>query len=138
MTLLFVGVALLLFVFGTVALWALYMILKKKDVTSEPVEADENPRQRTMLKKARTACGEIACCKCKHWDLDAGQAAIMQNPNFVQAARQLSPNRMGRRAEDNGPPALPLALDTWELIGACGISSIGVHATDKCESFEKA
>jgi hypothetical protein len=104
----------------------------------QPMNTDpESQRQEHLLAKARKACGTKACCKCKNWDLDSGRAAIMQNPAFAMAARQLSPNRMGRKADDPKVNALPIAVDTWELFGVCGLENIGRHAIDVCDSFEK-
>lgn len=133
------GIVFLLFVLAGLAIWMLLEQLKKGFQQSNPEELEDadNEHSRRLLAKARRTCGAKACCKCTHWDLDSGQTAIAQNPNFLIAAQRLSPSRMGRSADDDSPRALPLALDKWELFGACAVENSVRHAIDKCPSFQK-
>jgi hypothetical protein len=122
--------------FGGLGVFALQKVLSK--AATLPVQTDPaTQRQQYVLEKAKQSCASRACCKCKHWDIDAGRAAITQNPAFAIAAQTLSPNRMGRSAEDVTPLSLPIAVDTWELIGVCGLENVGRHAIDQCEQFTK-
>lgn len=102
-----------------------------------PVASDpQTQRQEHLLAKARKVCSAKACCNCKHWDMDAGRDVMLKNPTFMLAARHLSPNVMGRKADDSQPKPLPHALDTWELFGACEVEENIRHAIDVCPAFE--
>jgi hypothetical protein len=114
------------------------------------VQDDIDPahrKRRLLVQNARKIIGtKNACCNCKWWDHEGGQASIAQtNPVFRVAAQHVLPNTMGRVVEydENGkeiPPdpskQYPAQLNTWELFGACTLQNMGRHAIDKCDDFE--
>lgn len=137
---LFVGVAVTISLLLLAIVTLTLLMLRKSSSVRVPIVAPSDPleqRRLYLLRKARNLSGAKACCKCRHWDLDAGRAAILQNPAFAAAAQTLSPSRMGRKVDDTTQPSLPIAVDTWELIGVCEIESCGRHAIDHCDSFER-
>lgn len=107
----------------------------------------ERKKLRVLVEVARAECGgSPVCCKCKWWDQDEGQQAIQQMPVFAQAARWVTPNRMGVPVlvnEEGDPlpqdmqptPMLSAKLNKWELFGACMQDNTLHHAVDTCPSF---
>ena len=76
------------------------------------------------------------CGTCKHFDLQAGQDAIVHHPAFAQASNHLSPQAMGRTAKhDDAGGVIPGSTGNgaarWDELGACLPLETGVfeHCT---------
>jgi len=99
----------------------------------------------------------VRCVNCKHFDIEEGQAAIQQFPQFMKAAAVIPPTLMGAKAElvevtnedgsvekvwkktrNKGVPA----RTTWDDLGACmrpreSGDQLLVYNFDKCEHYEE-
>lgn len=86
------------------------------------------------------------CHNCKHFDLEEGQAAMRENPNFMKACAVVPPSRMGvpvMHGDDDKPlppeqqprSSVPKKA-TWEDFGACLEHEEVRYKHDVCELHE--
>lgn len=135
---LLIGLGVVLIVFAALGVFLLRQVIHSAvQAPRQPIQDPVLQRQQLLLDKAKAACPGKACCKCKNWDLDAGQAAVGANRTFLMAARELSPNQMGRNVNEEHKPSLPVVFDKWELFGVCALESACRHAIDSCNEFQK-
>ena len=73
------------------------------------------------------------CANCVHFDVEEGQAAMVQNPAFVKATQYVSPAKMFNR---EGKPAVVPNKAKWKDFGACMLDEQVRYNGDGCDRFE--
>lgn len=84
------------------------------------------------------------CASCRHFDHDAGQEALRQNPAMLVASQTIPPWAMGRKVErDEAGRLIPPAGTSkdwlkakWSDLGACDVRDEGVFPFDGCDRYE--
>lgn len=79
------------------------------------------------------------CENCKHWNLEAGQQIMRDNPAFNEARQHVTPRRMATQFDDNGNPRVDPKVPwecKWDEFGACSAHEEGRWKGDTCMNDE--
>ncbi len=85
------------------------------------------------------------CLNCKHFDIEEGQAAMRNHPQFAEVMRHVSPARMANRMrydKETGKPLDEQPDDVlpqrarWKDFGACDVHNEVRYGGDTCDRFE--